>query len=202
MSKKTIILLMMLFLSVESAWALEIGGVDLPDTLKAGDSQLILNGAGLRRKFGLKVYAVGLYLTAKSTDAAAALSADAPMALDMRWRMKVPPEKIDEVFFESFGEALKVPKGSGYTAETDYGPESKNIVSFMSWISKRETTKQDSWIFIYIPGKGTEVHVHDGTTDQLMGTIPGTAFKKALFSIWIGEEPPVGDSLKEDLMGE
>lgn len=201
MLKNTLILLMLLFLSVESAWALEIGGVTLDETLKAGDTELILNGAGLRRKFGLKVYAVGLYLKAKSGDAPAILGADEPMALDMKYRMKVPPEKINEVFFESFGEVLGVPKGPGYTAETDYGPESKNIVTFMSWVSQRKTEKDDSWIFIYTPGKGTDVHIHDGKTDTLMGTIPGLEFKKTLFSIWLGENAPVG-SLKDELLGK
>lgn len=193
--------MMMLFIASESAWALKIGGVELPDTMKAGETDLVLNGAGLRRKFGLKVYAVGLYIKVKSNNGDAVAAADEPMALNMKWRMKIPPEKAKEVFYESFGEVLEAPKGSGYTETTDYGPESKNIVTFMNWISARKTTNEDSWIFIYVPGKGTEVHIHDGKTDTLMGTIPGLAFKKILFSIWIGAKAPVG-GLRDDLLGK
>ena len=71
----------------------------------------------------------------------------------------------------------------------------------MNWVSERKTSKEDSWVFIYIPGKGTEVHIHDGTTDTLKGVIPGLGFKKALFSIWLGEDAPVG-GLKDDLLGK
>ncbi|MBU1169414.1 MAG: chalcone isomerase family protein [Proteobacteria bacterium] len=202
MIRKMMILLMLLFLTSTSAWALEIGGVELPDTLKAGDSDLILNGAGLRKKFGMKIYAVGLYLKAKSGDGQAVMDGDAPMALQMRWRMKVPPKKIDETFYESLALSTGAPKASAYGPLTDFGSITKDVVSFMTWIAKRETTKTDSWIFIYVPGKGTEVHVHDGTTDELMGLIPGIDFKKVLFGVWLMEDPPVGKSLRDDLLGK
>jgi hypothetical protein len=48
MFKKVIgILLAMVFLAT-SAYALEVGGAKLPDTLSAGGKNLVLNGAGIR----------------------------------------------------------------------------------------------------------------------------------------------------------
>jgi hypothetical protein len=72
----------------------------------------------------------------------------------------------------------------------------------MGWLDKKETKKNDVWTYIYIPGKGTEVYVNDGAANKLMGVIPGLDFKKALFSIWLGENPPVGNSLKKELLGK
>lgn len=202
MIRKMMILLTLLFVTSTSAWALEIGGVDLPDTLKSGDTEILLNGAGLRRKFGMKVYAVGLYTKAKTTDGQAVIDADEPMALDMRWRMSVPGKKIDESFYESFAVSAGAPKANSYGPQTNFGPVTKDIVNYMGWIDSRETTKQDSWIMIYVPGKGTEVYVNDGTKKELKGVIPGIEFKKVLFGIWLAEDPVVGKSLRADLLGQ
>ena len=45
-----------------TALAGELAGVTLPDTLKAGEKTLKLNGLGLRKKAVFKVYVGGLYL--------------------------------------------------------------------------------------------------------------------------------------------
>lgn len=202
MIKQWITIAMVLILMCSSVYALEVGGISLPDSVKADKTDLVINGAGLRTSFAIKVYAVGLYLKAKSDNAAAIINADEPMSLCMKWRMSIPPAKIDETYYKSFGTVLNVPKGDGYTAKTNYGPMTKDVVTFMGWLDKKETKKNDVWKYVYIPGKGTEVYIHDGTTEQLMGVIPGLEFKKALFSIWLGEKPPVGNSLKEELLGK
>ena len=49
---------LLLFLIVFSAFGAEVAGVILPDT----DNQLVLNGAGLRKRAFFQVYAIGLYL--------------------------------------------------------------------------------------------------------------------------------------------
>ena len=73
------ILAVALFASTE-ALALDVGGVTLPDSVQVGGQTLALNGAGLRKKMFVKVYAGGLYLKSKATDADSVVSADAPMA--------------------------------------------------------------------------------------------------------------------------
>jgi hypothetical protein len=202
MVKKVMILVMTLLLCSTSLWALEIGGINMPDTMKAGNADLILNGAGLRTKFGLKVYGIGLYLKAKSADSSAIVNADEPMALQMKWKMSIPPAKIDETFYESFATVVKAPKQDSYGPKSNYGPLTKDIVTFMGWVDQKPTSKTDPTVYIYIPGKGTEVHVYEGGKDQLKGVIPGVEFKKALFGIWLGEKPPVGESLKNGMLGK
>lgn len=38
----------------------------LPDSLSFGDSKLILNGSGIRKKFMFSIYKIGLFLPQKS----------------------------------------------------------------------------------------------------------------------------------------
>jgi hypothetical protein len=202
MIRKAALVFVVFLLTATHVFSLEIGGVTMPDSMKAGNSELVLNGAGVRRKFGLKVYAVGLYLKAKNKNGTAVMNADEPMALQCRWRMGVPSRKVDEVFNESFSESLKIPKASDYTPQTAFGSVTKEVHQFVGYVDKRDVTKNDTWIFTYTPGKGTEVKINDGSKDTVMGVIPGLDFKKALFGIWISDHAPVGKSLVEDLMGK
>ena len=60
----------------------EVGSVTLDNNLNFGNSELILNGAGIRKKaMVLKLYSGGLYLGKKSKDAASIINADETMAI-------------------------------------------------------------------------------------------------------------------------
>ncbi len=201
MCRKMVMAILWISTMVLPVSALEIGGVVLPENLKAGNEQLSLNGAGIRTVFGFKVYAVGLYLSKKDSDGKAILDSDNPMALKMQWRRAVPPQKINSVFFESFAKVTGSPEASEYGPTNNYGPQTKEIVLFMSWVSKEETTPEHAWTYIYTPGKGTDVFMYNGKQETLMGTIKGIEFKKVLFSIWLSEDPPVGIKLKKNLLG-
>ena len=60
----------LLLLSVP-VFALEVAGIKVPDT----DQQLVLNGAGLRKRVFFQVYVIGLYLSEKKSAAAEAVAA-------------------------------------------------------------------------------------------------------------------------------
>jgi len=63
--KLGLLVLVSLLVFAASAQARTIGGVDMEETLKAGDTSLILNGAGIREKFFANIYVAGLYLKEK-----------------------------------------------------------------------------------------------------------------------------------------
>jgi len=67
------------------AAALEIGGIEVAETISSADNKttLLLNGAGLREKFYIDVYVGALYLPAKTTDAHAILSDEGPASVLM-----------------------------------------------------------------------------------------------------------------------
>ena len=63
-----------------SAWAqaVEVANVKYESTLDLAGQKLVLNGAGIRYKFVVKVYTAGLYLTHKAGTTAEVLSAPGP----------------------------------------------------------------------------------------------------------------------------
>ena len=67
---RTLLAAALLSASIAQA-AVQVGGVDFQPELGAQKGTLALNGAGLRTRVGFKVYAMGLYLRAPLTDAAA-----------------------------------------------------------------------------------------------------------------------------------
>ncbi|MBI4775272.1 MAG: chalcone isomerase family protein [Deltaproteobacteria bacterium] len=77
--------LLSVFMMTSVSAAKEIGGVNLPDSMMAGDAQLALNGAGLRKKVFIKVYSGALYLKQANSDARAIIDADEPMAIRMHF---------------------------------------------------------------------------------------------------------------------
>jgi hypothetical protein len=185
MFKKLLTLLLVSAFAVP-AHALEIGGVVLPDALPVAAETLHLNGAGLRTKFFVKVYACGLYLQERSSDGTALAAADRPMALRMRFIYDgVSPDKLVEAWNEGFAAAT-----GGRTA-----PISAEIARFNALFTSDARTG-DVYDLVYLPGQGVSVTMA-GTVRE---TIPGLAFKQALFGIWLGQEP-VDKSLKKGLLG-
>jgi len=176
-------------LVVSSATALEIGGVNLPETMAVDGIKLVLNGAGLRTKtfLRIKVYAGGLYLQQKASEPVAIMNADAPMAIRMRFIYDgVSPDKLIDSW------------NDGFEAATDgkLAPLQSEIDAFNSFFTE-EAKEGDVYDLVYIPGRGVEVHIKG----KLKGTIEGLAFKQALFGIWLGDDP-ADDDLKEAMLGK
>lgn len=185
--KRTIAAIIILFLFVSPLYAYEIGGAKLPGTMKVGEEELILNGAGLRKKFFIKVYAGALYLKQKSADAMKIIAADEPMVIKMHFIYDgVSKEKLIDAWNEGFGNAL-----NGNTA-----PLQKEIDMFNSFF-KTEAKTNDVYDVVYHPEEGTTVFVKG----QKMGTIEGFQFKKAVFAIWLGKVP-ADSGLKEGMLGD
>lgn len=152
-----------------------------------GKEQLILNGAGLRKKYFVKVYAGGLYLRKKETDAKKIINADEPMAIRMQFIYDgVSGKELVDAWNEGFADATK---GS-------LGPLKESTDKFNSFFTE-EARKGDVYDIIYTPGEGVTVSIKG----KLKGTISGPDFKKTLFAIWLGEKP-VDNSLKQGMLGK
>lgn len=166
------------------AEAAKLAGVEMAETQKVGDQSLVLNGLGLRKRAVFKVYVGGLYLTAKSSDPAAILSADQPRRLVMEFVRKVDGESIAG----GWDDCLKnnVPNAGADVKE--------GFDQLKGWMA--DVKKKDRLTFTYQPGTGVSVDVAGSAS----GTIAGKPFADALFSCWIGEVPPSAD-FKEGLLG-
>ncbi len=167
--------------------AREVGGVNVPESMNAGGHKIVLNGAGVREKFFIDIYAVGLYLKGKKSSAKQILNADEPMAIRMHIVSGlVTPEKMANNVNESFKRST-----GGNIAPV------KDRKDKMISVFKKGIKKGDVYDLVYVPGTGVKV----SKNGKIKQTIPGLDFKKALFGIWIGS-PPLSKDLKKALLGK
>ena len=164
-----------------------IDGYQIPQQMPAADTQLLLNGAGLRDKFMIDLYVGGLYLPKKSADAAAIIAADEPMALRLLIvSSRITSENMSEATLEGFQNSL----GDKLAAMQP------RIDQFMR--SFKEPIKEgDVFEMLYLPGAGVVI----SKNGNALNTVEGLDFKAALFAIWLGEEP-AQQSLKVEMLGE
>lgn len=179
---KRIFVLTILLFAMLSLYALKIGGIQLPDETDKYGTNLLLNGAGLRKKVVIKVYAGGLYLPKHSSNPEEIILLNDPMFMRLHFiYKKVDNEKLIAAWLE------------GLAPVADKFPE--EIKQFNSMFAT-PALKGDVYDILYIPGKGTAV-VINGINQ---GFVPGYEFKKAVFSIWLGKDSAL-PKLKDALLG-
>lgn len=182
--KKLLILALMIGVTA-AAWGGELAGVTMPDTVEIGDQTLVLNGMGLRKKAVIKVYVAGLYLTEKMGDPEAILAADAARRTAMEFRFGVSADKMCDAWKEGLEKNTANPSDE-LKAKFD------TLCGYQADMEKAEMM-----VYTYVPGQGTEVEIKG----EVKGTIEGKDFADALFSCWIGPEPP-GEAFKKGLLGQ
>ncbi len=65
--KRILLILALVCLMIQPAFAIEVAGVKLLDSVEVGGEQLQLNGYGIRKKFFFKVYLGSLYTATKAS---------------------------------------------------------------------------------------------------------------------------------------
>lgn len=187
MFKKLFVGLVLVFMMVSLCGAAEVAGVDVPDTLMAGENELLLNGAGVRTKFFMDLYLSGLYLQEMGDDAGKIVEADEAMAMRLHIISGlISSEMMEDATREGFENAT-----DGNTA-----PIQDEIEQFIN-VFKEKIEKNDVYDLIYIPGKGVETYKNG----KFASVTKGLPFKQALFGIWLGDKP-AQKSLKKEMLGE
>jgi hypothetical protein len=166
--------------------AAELGGVTMPDQVTVEDKTLVLNGLGLREATFLRVdvYVAGLYLEKKSTDAEEILASEQAKRLSMRFVRNVGKEDQVKHWNEGFQK----------NAAKDLPALRDRIATLASWVV--DVNPGDTIVVTYVPEKGVSVEIKG----KLVGSIPGADFGRALFSLWLGPQPP-NSGLKDGLLG-
>ena len=184
--KQLFVAFLMLFFVNINAQSEKIEGVDFNSTMDINGQKTILNGGGLREKYGfMDLYVGALYVKSNSTDANKVIMANEEMGI----RIVIVSGLVTR---ERFIEALE----DGF-ANSSAGKSSANdIVKFKEYLSD-EFVEGDEILLNY--------HLTDETVYLLKngkqrGAFNGLAFKQALFAIWLGDKP-ADDSLKEDMLG-
>ena len=129
-TKKLFVVLIAVFLTYSQAYAKEISGVSMPDTFMAGQTSLILNGAGIRTKFFMKMYVGGLYLSQKSNDALKVIGTDEAMAIRLHIvSSMITSERMETATREGLENATT-------TTSPYHGPDRKFVAVFKDKIQE------------------------------------------------------------------
>ena len=183
---KKLIFVFLLFIASQSC-AFEIAGVKLEDKLQLDKHQLLLNGAGIRSKFVVKVYVVAFYLSEKAHTAEAVLANTGAKRISLTMLRDVS----GKLFSNGLNVSLLANQSEAEMKTLD--PKVDLLMKFISTIP--ELKKGEVINLDYIPGSGTKILINGADK----GYIEGLDFNRALLKVWIGKKP-VNRSLKLALL--
>ena len=165
----------------------EVGGVRVPDSLSEGGRTLVLNGAGLRTKFVVKVYVAALYATAKTSDAAALVNSDEPRRMRLRLLRDVDSKSLDVALQDGLRDNTPAQELAQLKAPAE------RLSALMGDIG---AVREGDVVDLDFDAQG--VAVTDNGKSR--GRIDSPAFARALLRVWLGDKPAQA-SLKKALLG-
>lgn len=170
-------------------YELVLAGASIPKKLSLDDLSLRLNGAGVRNKFHLKVYAAGLYLTKKSSNALEIINENEPQAIRMHiTSILMTSDNMTKYIIEGFERST-----NGHTK-----PIKPQIELAVKIFNQEPVEKGDVFDVFYLPNEnGVKAYKNGQFLSFIQG---GIEFKKALFGIWLSDDP-VDEDLKDGLLG-
>ncbi|MGQ0597314.1 chalcone isomerase family protein [Aquabacterium sp.] len=172
------------------AWAaIEIKGAKFSDTYQLGNQALHLNGAGVRVKIVIDVYAAGLYVPHKDHNAATLISQPGPKSMQIVLLRDLTGEDFADAMIKGFKKNNNDNDVAKYQHKLD---EIRTLMMGFGLVKKGTSIHIDN-----TPGVGTRVLV-EGV--QKGPDMAGDDFYAALLRIWLGNSP-VDSALKEALIG-
>jgi hypothetical protein len=174
-----------------AAWAqaVEVANVKYEPVQDLAGQKLVLNDAGIRYKFVVKVYTAGLYLTAKAGTPAEVLAMPGPKRIHISMLRDIDGNELGKLFT----------KGIEANVSREEFAKSINGVLKLSEIfaSRKQLNSGDSFSVDYVPGVGSTVVLNGKPIGE---TIKEPEFFSSLLRIWLGDKP-ADDNLKEALLG-
>jgi long-chain acyl-CoA synthetase len=159
------------------------GGGPAPEDFQAGEKTPRLNGAGVRKKHGFKVYLVALYLEERSTDPERIVASDHAKAVGLVFLWNAGRKDTMEEFEQGF-------RDNSEDQLPELLPQLGRALAIIP-----DMRKGQMLTFLYQPGIGTIIEVEGGNALVL----EGKGLADALLRSVIGKEPYDRD-LREDLL--
>lgn len=180
------VLILVLLMSAP-ALARDVDGINIPDSYSlAGEKKpLVLNGAGYRKKYFVKVYIGALYIAQPLNRADKILDAAMPRVMLLRFVRDLSANQLADAWREGFANNQSTFDIQGLHAR---------LGEFNTMM--RDVKAGDSLRLELLARGDTRVWING----DLRGTIGGIDFQRALLSVWLGAKPADGD-LKRALLG-
>jgi hypothetical protein len=172
-----------LLLCAALASARDVDGITFPEEATVGGAVLPLNGVGIRERFFFDIYAAGLYLPTHTEDAERAIESDVPKRIEVRflYRHVTRQQAVDALRWR----LMESPAAASIADQVE---------TFIGWLS--DFDRGDEILFDYVPGVGTTVTLQGATK----GMMPGASFMRAVWGIFLGEQP-ITEALKRGMLG-
>lgn len=181
--------LVMAWLAVSPALGADVAGVRFEERARTGDADLLLNGAGVRSMFVIKIYALGLYLPQKTQDAIQAVAMPGAKRLRLVTLREVEAERFLDGLNKGLGKNHTEAELAGLKARMD---QFAGMIKAVAPLPKGSVVSIDS-----LPGGVTRVALNGNALGR---DIVGEDFYPALLRIWLGAKP-AQDDLKVALQG-
>jgi len=177
-------------ISLPAQASVDVSGYKFEDTAKVAGKDLKLNGAGMRTKLIIKVYAAGLYLPEKKTATADIMKLEGPRRVTLQMARDISSEDFGKAFMDGLNENVDKAEKQKIVAQIGKMGE---LFASVDGLKKGDVLHLD-----WIPGTGTQAELNG---KKLGDPIPDINFYNAILRIWLGDKP-VDRSLKPALLGE
>jgi chalcone isomerase-like protein len=182
----TKVLLVATLAIASNAAALDVEGVKLADRTTVGGRELVLNGAGVRKRAIFKVYVGSLYVPAKATSLEQVLAGQ-PRRIQLNLLRDLSADQLVGALMDGLKQNLAPAELAAISTQTG------ELAAIMKSFGE---AKEGSVVTLDFVDDATKIGL-DGTA---RGSIDGAAFNDALTRIWIGEHPAQAD-LKKAMLG-
>jgi Chalcone isomerase-like len=156
----------------------EVNGVKFDNEITLRGNKLLLNGAGTRYKFVVKVYAAGLYVPARISTPEAAWDTKTPRAFKVVMLRDIDANELGKLLTdgmqknatrEEFGKAI---------------PGTLKLAELFA--AKKKLVAGDNFIIEWAPGIGTSVVINGKPEFE---PVKEPEFFSSLMKIWFGKSP-------------
>jgi hypothetical protein len=175
-----------------AAPAAELAGVKLDDRVRIAPNapELVLNGAGIRTRFFVKVYVGALYLPEKKTAAADVLALGGAKRMHLAMLRDLTAQQLADALNEGFAANNSPPDQERYKGQ---------LAELLATMNALGAAKNGEAIALdYLPDSGTRVLVNGAPKGK---PIPDEGFYRAVLRVWLGDKPVDAD-LKRGLLGQ
>lgn len=187
MKKLSILFILLLAVTTINAQT-KAGDVIFQNTTTYGSEKLTINGAGIREKYFMDMYAAALYVKSRSNDGTGISKANEPVVLRIHIISSlITSEKMEEAIREGFE------KSAG-----------KSLAAFQPRIAQFRSAFKDPikpgdvFEISYNPSEQMTVVTKAGKEKT---RVQGLDFKAAVFGIWLSALP-ADEDLKDGLLGK
>jgi hypothetical protein len=169
--------------------SVEVEGTRFRSAIELGGETLVLNGVGVRTRLVFKVYAAGLYLPARATDAEAILRQPGSKRVALRFLREVDADLFINSLLAGFSANLPAAEVQRLQPRTD---------ALVATLRSIGSVQRGEWVdFEYTPRFGTRLILNGATHGE---HIAGEDFFSAVLRVWLGTAPAY-EPLKRGMLG-